>query len=223
MPGERVRHRCNREPEDFDAAIVTARLDERPGDGFASHRVFYVQFLPAAPLALQQEVNRIIIDRFSEAVARVDAAGLFDAEQSPLARQLSVPTQVLHAQRDQFCSYEDWQCLAAPIPGAQFVGVDSKHSLPLAHAHDGPATMSRVDAFPGAGGAPRVHPLTERQREVLRRVAQDHTDKAIARSLSRSGSATARSRFMRPAACWHSTAATAPERLRGRAPAAGAT
>jgi len=163
--------------------VLASAHDDRPGYGFAFRRMFYEQFFPDAPLAFLQELDRLIVGRFSSAVAHAYAAELFELDQTALASRLAIPTLVFHAMRDQFCSFEEGQRLAATTPNARFVAVDSNHSLPLANDPDWPPTAASIDAFLTPDAVSRGAALTVRQREVLRRVADGLTDKQIAREL----------------------------------------
>src|SRR5262245_13453747 len=61
-----------------------------------------------------------------------------------LARQVRCPTLVLHARRDQIVPYEEGQLMAALIPGAEFVTLDSANHVILA---DEPAWLQLVAAL----------------------------------------------------------------------------
>jgi DNA-binding NarL/FixJ family response regulator len=163
--------------------MLSSGHDDRPGYGFAFRRTFYEQFVPDASLALLEELDRIVVARFSGSVARAYAADLFDVDQSAIAAQLQIPALVLHAKRDHFCPFEEAQRLAALIPNALLAAVDSDHSLPLGSDADWASTAGLIDEFLGLGAVPHVNALTKRQVEVLRLVALGRTDKQIAREL----------------------------------------
>jgi pimeloyl-ACP methyl ester carboxylesterase/DNA-binding CsgD family transcriptional regulator len=157
--------------------------DDRPGYGFVFRRTFYEQFVPDASLALLEALDRIIVARFSGTVARDYAADLFDLDQSAIAAQLQVPTLVLHAKRDRFCPFDEGQRMAALIPDAKLVAIDSDHSLPLASDADWLPSARLIDEFLCPDAGPPMNALTRRQVEVLKLVALGRTDKQIARAL----------------------------------------
>ena len=74
--------------------VLASAHDDRPGYGFAFRRMFYEQFYPDAPLAYLQELDRIIVGRFSGAVAHAYAAELCELDQTALASRLAVPALV---------------------------------------------------------------------------------------------------------------------------------
>jgi DNA-binding NarL/FixJ family response regulator len=71
--------------------------------------------------------------------------------------------------------------VAALIPGARFVPVDSENHLPYETEACWPAIVQELRVFLGEQRAPAR--LTGRQLEVLRQVAAGQTDKQIAREL----------------------------------------
>jgi DNA-binding NarL/FixJ family response regulator len=110
-----------------------------------------------------------------------------------LARQVRCPTLVLHARRDQIVPYEEGQLMAALIPGAEFVTLDSANHVILADEPAWPqlvAALRRflpapepIDANDDASGV-SFATLTEREQELLDLIAQGIGNDTIARRLA---------------------------------------
>jgi pimeloyl-ACP methyl ester carboxylesterase/DNA-binding CsgD family transcriptional regulator len=108
-----------------------------------------------------------------------------------LARQVRCPTLVLHARRDAIVPYEEGQLMAALIPGAEFVTLDSANHVILA---DEPAWSQLVAALRRFLPAPEpievldeaaaFAALTEREQELLDLIAQGLGNDTIARRLA---------------------------------------
>jgi len=106
-----------------------------------------------------------------------------------IAPRVACPTLVFHSRGDQLIFFEQGRKLAALIPGARFVPLESKNHVPFP---DEPAWHTFVaEARPflaaeraAAGSATAAPALTSRQLEVLGGVARGLTDKEIARELS---------------------------------------
>lgn len=99
--------------------------------------------------------------------------------------QVQCPTLVFHCQEDQMVNFEQGRKLASAIPGARFVPLEAQgHHLLWSE----PAAQVFQDALHAFLGGPTTAAatghLTPRQTEVLRAVADGHTDKQIARSLN---------------------------------------
>jgi pimeloyl-ACP methyl ester carboxylesterase/DNA-binding CsgD family transcriptional regulator len=92
------------------------------------------------------------------------------------------PTLVFHARDDQMVTLDQGRKLAAWIPGARFVLLDSdSHMLPASHGA-GRTFIAETLEFLG-GGRPDKPRLSRRQTQILRLVAQGMTDKQVAREL----------------------------------------
>jgi pimeloyl-ACP methyl ester carboxylesterase/DNA-binding CsgD family transcriptional regulator len=93
------------------------------------------------------------------------------------------PTLIFHARDDQMVTLDQGRKLAAWIPGARFVLLDSdSHILPAAH-DAGRMFLAETLAFLGGGVRQDKARLSRRQAEILRLVAQGMTDKQAAREL----------------------------------------
>ena len=117
-----------------------------------------------------------------------DAARLLEAFQrvdvTDLARRVRVPTLVMHARGDAAVPFEEGRLLAALIPGARFVPLDSDNHV-LLEAEPAWATfLAELQAFVGAAAADDA--LTPAEREVLRRVARGLDNRTIAAELGKS-------------------------------------
>lgn len=100
----------------------------------------------------------------------------YDLDVSAAARNLAVPTLVLHARRDGVVPFELGRQLASLVPGAEFVPLESRNHLLLQDEPAWQAMLSALDAFlrtrPAAAAVPGLERLTAREVEVLRLVAK---------------------------------------------------
>jgi DNA-binding CsgD family transcriptional regulator len=112
-----------------------------------------------------------------------------------LLTDLDLPTMVVHARGDQMVDLTNGRLLAAGIPGARLVTLESDNHILLADEPAWPVFLREVTEFVTADREPVTPPspdahaldaLTAREREVLRLVAagQDNRDVAAALSLS---------------------------------------
>ena len=107
-----------------------------------------------------------------------------------LARRLRVPTLVLHARGDARVPFDEGLRLAALIPGARFVPLDSDNHVLLDTEPAWAVFLAELRAFLGPAGAPGSGggaALTPAEREVLHLVALGLDNAAIARQLNKSG------------------------------------
>ena len=157
----------------------------------AFRQVFTNQFIPGGTPAQHQwwnELERLTASpenaaRTLEAFHRVDV--------TELARQLRVPTLVLHARGDARVPFDEGLRLAALIPGARFVPLDSDNHVLLDSESAWPAFLDELRAFLGKAAAEPTDDgsdaaLTPAEREVLHLVALGLDNTAIARQLNKS-------------------------------------
>ncbi|OSZ73172.1 alpha/beta fold hydrolase [Hydrogenophaga sp. IBVHS1] len=160
-------------------------------DNAAFRQVFTNQFIPGGTPAQHQwwnELERLTASP-ENAARTLDAFHRVDV--TDLARQLRVPTLVLHARGDARVPFDEGLRLAALIPGARFVPLDSDNHV-LLDTEPAWSTFlaelraflgtAKVDAAEDAGGAA----LTLAEREVLHLVALGLDNPAIAQRLNKS-------------------------------------
>jgi pimeloyl-ACP methyl ester carboxylesterase/DNA-binding CsgD family transcriptional regulator len=162
-------------------------------DNPSFRQVFTNQFIPnGTPLQHQwwNELERLTAS--ADNAARILEA-FHDMDVTDIARQLQVPTLVLHARGDARVPFDEGRRLAALIPGARFVPLDSDNHVLLdtepAWAHflaelRGFLGAASTEAHGDAGAGDDA--LTPAEREVLRLVAQGLDNHAIALQLKKS-------------------------------------
>jgi DNA-binding CsgD family transcriptional regulator len=159
----------------------------------ASYRLaFMSRMYPRGGQALWEAMDKMVRRRWSADVVLDYTVTVWDEDVSDEATRIGCPTLVLHTDKGLFVPCEEGRRLAALIPGARFVTLDSENHLPLEDEASWPVMREEMRAFLGmaaATGAPPPRPaahvavLTKRQIEVLRAVSEGRTDKEIAREL----------------------------------------
>ena len=122
-----------------------------------------------------------IAARLLESRALLDVTGLLG--------EVRAPTLVLHARRDVVAPIAEGHILAAGIPGAQFVELDSKNHILLEHEPAWERFCDEVLEFMGLKGRargedPAFASLSPREREVLTLLADGLGNAQIAQRLS---------------------------------------
>lgn len=98
--------------------------------------------------------------------------------------QLQCPTLVLHARGDQMVVFEQGRKLASWIQGARFIPLESDSHVLYSGEAAAKQFFAEVAEFLGTRPAALSSlSLSQRQREILRHVADGETDKQIARNL----------------------------------------
>ncbi|SEK16572.1 MULTISPECIES: alpha/beta fold hydrolase [unclassified Variovorax] len=160
-------------------------------DSAAFRQVFTNQFIPGGTQEQHQwwnELERLTASP-ENAARTLDAFHRVDVTE--LARQVQLPTLVLHARGDARVPFDEGLRLAALIPGARFVPLDSDNHVLLDSEPAWDVFLAEVRSFLGSAPADALKPngdgeLTQAERSVLRLVALGLDNRAIARQLCKS-------------------------------------
>lgn len=169
----------------FRAVIDLARAAwgrENP----AFRQVFTSRFIPGGTLEQVRWFNDLclktasgeVVARLLEARAHVDLSGALG--------DVRVPTLVLHARDDEVTPANEGRLLAAGIPGAEFVELDSRNHILLEGEPAWQRFRDAVLAWLGPGpsrGEPVFAALSTREREVLALIAEGFSNAEIAERL----------------------------------------
>jgi len=165
-------------------------------DNDAFRQVFTNQFIPGGSAEQHRwwtELQRLTASpegaaRTLEVFHEVDVTGL--------AAELQVPALVMHARRDARVPFDEGRRLAALIPGARFVALDSANHVLLEGEPAWPVFLEELRAFlapapteatAAAPAAPaEANALTAAEAAVLELVARGLDNHAIAKQLGKS-------------------------------------
>jgi len=157
----------------------------------AFRQLFTTMLIPDATPEQARWLNELArISTSPECAAAMERA-FYDIEVTALARQVEVPTLVLHARGDATIPFEEGRLLAGLIPDARFVPLQSSNHVLVADEPAWSRFRAEVDAFLGAVGpeeadvvGSEVFPeLTPRELETLELIARGASNEAIAEQL----------------------------------------
>ncbi|MFE0500298.1 alpha/beta fold hydrolase [Lysobacter soli] len=146
-------------------------------------QVFTARFIPDATDAQVQWFNEL-----AGTTTTAEAAGaLLEARAhinvTDLLPQVTVPTLVLHSRQDGVVPLEEGRLLAANIPGARFVELESRNHVLLESEPAWARFREETLQFLGGEATDRLAALTDRERMIVQRLVAGCTNAEIAASL----------------------------------------
>jgi pimeloyl-ACP methyl ester carboxylesterase/DNA-binding CsgD family transcriptional regulator len=157
----------------------------------AFRQLFTTMLMPEGTEGQKDWLNELArISTTPENAAAMERA-FYQIDVTDLARQVTAPTLVLHSRDDAGIPFEEGRLLAALIPGARFVPLDSKNHILLAEEPAWSRFLAEIHAFLGLND-PEENPtdphqlfpeLTGRELDVLQLMAQGASNDTIANEL----------------------------------------
>lgn len=198
--GAYARGRFHRKPSQEQAEEAKAMLNLMKigwgKDNPAFRQVFTTLFLPEGTPEQINWFNDLQRKTTSPENAVQMETAFYNIDVSKSARELAVPTLVLHARDDAMVAFEEGRQLAATIPNARFVPLEGKNHLLIESEPAWERCLSEIVNFISRSSAESTpspyktiplqlaNALTKREREVLELIAQGFDNGQIARRLS---------------------------------------
>ncbi len=146
-------------------------------DNPAFRQIFTSQLFPNATLEQIRSINELQRTAASGRQAARFVSANQNLDVSDDLPRVRCPTLVMHCRGDLRVPFEQGRMIAAAIPGARFVPLESENHVPLKGEPAFDRLIEEVDAFlpsesaPGANH-PKLDQLTNREREVLDQIAR---------------------------------------------------
>ena len=157
----------------------------------AFRQLFTTMQIPDGTEAQKEWLNELArISATPENAARMERS-FYEIDVSDLARQVTIPTLVLHGREDGGVPFEEGRLMAALIPDARFVPLESQNHILLAEEPAWGRFMAEVNAFLGttrpeetAADPQQLFPeLTPRELDILKWIATGAGNETIAEQL----------------------------------------
>jgi len=142
-------------------------------------------WLPGADAGMRERFARLQRAAASAEVAAALLESVYATDLRDVLPRISAPAVVVHRRQDRAMPFAQGREVAALVPRARLVALEGELHLPWLGDRD--AVLAAVTAFLDEHDPPRAPsadgPLSLREREVLRLVADGLTDEEIARRL----------------------------------------
>lgn len=155
-------------------------------DNASIRQLWSARFIPDASLDQFHWFNNLQLKSATADAAVRSMWASHDIDVSEMASRVAVPTLVLHSRNDAMVPLENGYQVAAAIPGASFVPLESRNHILLAHEPAWPRFLASVGEFLGTEPShmPRaLTMLTIRERQLLELMAAGLDNETIAGKL----------------------------------------
>lgn len=146
------RKRGDRHERDTHEAMTTLIREGWGKDNPAFRQLFTETFIPGASREQMAWFNELQKETASPSNASRLHHAFGDMDVSAILAKVSVPTLVLHARNDAAVPFDQGKALAAGIPGARFVDLDSANHILLGNESAFFEFLAEVRAFISAPG-----------------------------------------------------------------------
>lgn len=178
------RHRGSSEGlREYNAIIELTELGwGRPDPMY--RRLFTRRFLPEGTEEQLSWFDDLCAKTTSPRLAARLLRSRLDVDTSHLLGDIGVPTLVMHANKDRVVPFECGQEIAAGIPGAEFVQLESCNHVLMAAEPAWERFQELVLEFTGAGaGQASFEGLSERESQILALIVEGKTNQEIGDAL----------------------------------------
>ena len=155
-------------------------------DNPAFRQVFTSRFIPGGTDEQLRWFNELCQKTVSAELAPALMRARAVTDVTELLRQVRTPTLILHARNDAIAPLSEGRFLASEIPGAQFVELDSRNHVLLAHEPAWDRFREAVLEFTGQRqpvASPAFATLSRRERETLILLVEGLSNSQIAERL----------------------------------------
>ena len=181
--GAYARGRLKRSPQSRSESEAQLKLVEVGwgGDDPSYRQFFASQFMPGASLEQLRQMAELQRVSSSPTDATRILRAYYEIDVSAQVPRISCPALVLHARGDLRVPFEEGRAVAAMIPGARFVPLDSDNHILIENE---PAFARLFEEMRGfLGSAPSFGGLTAREAQILEQIAQGLDNTQIAARL----------------------------------------